>query len=201
MIKLKNLLLVATLSVLVACSGGSGGGFLKKDQTPAIDYAALPSMRVVAINVVVPKTLRVSESNAYKPQGDIVWHGDPYGDRYKQVKDVVDAGFALGARTIKGNLPVRVDVQISRFHSVSERTRYTFGGSHEVEFLMTVSNAANGDIIIPQHFVATKFKAFGGDEAIAAERVGQTQKVRVMNHLALVLQEQLTGKRFAIENQ
>lgn len=189
---LGKLLALAALLVLSAC--GSGGGvFGGGGQQRPVDVSQLPSLRVVGLNVIVPRSLSVSEADSYKPTADIVWRGDPYGDRHVQVKTVVEEGITRGVSQMRGNLPVVVTVQISRFHAQTERVRYTFGGKHEIFFSLSVTNAKTGDVVIPPYVVDATFKAYGGAEALEAERNGITQKVRIHEHLAASIQRELTG--------
>ncbi len=59
-------------------------------ETVAVQY------NIVGHTIDVPRTLLVSEADVYVPLGDIVWHGDPPGDRYAQVAKLFDAGFVAG---------------------------------------------------------------------------------------------------------
>ena len=152
----------------------------------------LPSFKVTDISVTVPDNLRVSEANRYYPSGDIVWREDPIGDRYQQVSDIVRAGLEKGAARLNGEREIILDVTVTRFHALSEKARYTIGGVHAVQFLLTVRDAESGSVIIPTHKVKADFDALGGSAAIQAERRGVTQKVRITNQLAKVIQDELT---------
>ena len=161
-------------------------------EVPSASLAgAAPSVRVKDINVSVPSTLVVSEENSYYPSGDIVWRGDPRGDRYEQVKAMFDAGLARGTADLKGDVPVVLDVEVERFHSVTEKTRYTFGGVHSIRFKLTVRDANTGDLVREPTVLKADLNAYGGQEAIDAERQGQTQKVRVTDHLSRVIATEL----------
>ena len=59
-----------------------------------------PRYDVVAVNVDVPKTLKVSEANMYYPVADIVWRGEPRGDRHAQVKAIFQEAFAAGTKDL-----------------------------------------------------------------------------------------------------
>lgn len=179
---------LVALFVLTACSNTSG-----VSRSRSIDRVDLPSLRVVGLNVTVPKTLKVSEENSIKPRADIVWHGDPFGDRYAQVQTVVETGLNRGVAGVQGDIPVVVNVEITRFHALTDRTRYSIGGEHEIEFLLTANNAQTGDVVVPTYLVNASFAGYGGDAAIAAEREGQTQTVRITQHLAEVIKQELTG--------
>ena len=160
--------------------------------TGVVSPASL-SVDVQQIRVVVPKTLSVSEANMYYPAGDIVWRGDPVGDRHEQVKAIFETAMADGVSQIeKGSLPVVMDVQVARFHAVSEKARYTIGGVHAMTFSIVLRNPETQDIIAGPRQVRADFRALGGAQAIAAERHGITQKSRITEHLANVIRSELS---------
>ena len=157
-----------------------------------------PSYSVAALTVDVPATLTVSEANSYKPRADIVWRGDPMGDRYQQVATLVRDAMQAGVADMAGERPVNVDIQITKFHALTERTRYSVGGTHDIHFAITVSDAETGVVIEPTRLVETELTGFGGQAAIRAEAEGQTQKVRISAHLRNVILEELTAPREAV---
>ncbi len=186
--------LVAAL-ILSACSSGGSGGLFADRSGPenTVDVTQLPSMRVVGFLVEVPDSLVVSEANSYKPVADIVWREDPFGDRREQVKVIFEDALAQGVSDLQGNLAVVVHIQVRQFHALTERTRYSIGGIHAIDFLLSITNGRTGEEIVPAYLVSTDLRAFGGEEALAAERIGQTQKVRITTHLAALIRQQLTG--------
>ncbi len=151
----------------------------------------LTDFRVVAVNVTVPATLQVSESNSYYPGGDIVWHGDAYGNRHSQVAAIVQHGLESGVRPFTGETPVILDVVVTRFHALSPRARYTIGGAHSVNFHLRVRDAKTGDTLIPSYHIETDLEAYGGATAVAAEAHGDSQKKRITTHLVRVIQTEL----------
>lgn len=151
-----------------------------------------PVYDVQDITVDVPQTLVVSEANRYFPHGDIVWRGDPPGDRHKQVAAIFEQGLKEGTADLEGEVPVLVGVEILRFHSLSEKTRYSFGGVHSIRFELSIRSAESGLLLEPKRMIQADLEGFGGDEALAAERAGQTQKVRITDHLATVIKKELT---------
>ena len=105
------------------------------DAVPAsVSLNALGPVDVVAINVSVPETLLVSEKNSYYPGGDIVWHGDPVGNRRDQVKAIFEAAMANGTSDMTGDRKVMLDIVVTRFHSLTPKARYTVGGVHAIQF-------------------------------------------------------------------
>lgn len=147
---------------------------------------------VVGISVNVPQTLRVSEANSFHPNADIVWHGDPYGDRYQQVASIFrDAATAATGPMHQGRR-VNVGIEVIRFHGVTDKTRYTIGGTHSMHFILTVTDAATGQVLDGPRRVLADVKAAGGNAAVAEDRAGRTQRVVVTDHLTQVLRRELS---------
>jgi len=153
---------------------------------------ALTSVTVSGINVRVPDTLRVSEANRYYPGGDIVWREDPIGNRHEQVETIMMEGLRLGASRVQGTQPVIVDVEVTRFHALTEKARYTVGGVHAVQFKLRILDPATLEPLGGTKLIKADFDALGGAAAIAAENRGVTQKVRITNQVAAVLEAELT---------
>jgi hypothetical protein len=148
-------------------------------------------MTVTAINVNVPRSLSVSEANSYYPKGDIVWRGDPIGDRHAQIAQIIDTAFHAGTANMSGATGVILDVEVVRFHSVSEKTRYSVGGVHNMVFKLTVRRASTGAALGPARLIEANLPALGGRAAIEADRSGQTQKVRVTDYLSQTIRHEL----------
>lgn len=180
--------LCAAPLALAACStiGGIGDGDMGGVAPPAVR-----SYDVVSLSVTVPRTLVVSEQNAYYPSADIVWRGDPPGDRYVQIQSIFEDGMGRGVAALNGSRPVRVSVEVRRFHALTEKARYTIGGVHSIRFVLTVFDAQTGQVIEGPRLVSADLDALGGDQAIAAERAGRGERVQITNHLAIVAQQQL----------
>lgn len=157
----------------------------------SIFEATAPSWNVQRVNVTVPETLVVSEANSYYPSGDIVWRGDPAGDRHAQVKAIFETAMARGTSDMNAGQPVILDVQVLRFHALTEKTRYTIGGIHSISFGVTLRDANSGALLGESRVVKADLRGFGGQQAIDAERAGLTQKVRITDHLAKVIEAEL----------
>ncbi len=158
---------------------------------PALRPAALP-LDVTEVRVSVPRSLKVSEANRYLPGGDIVWREDAPGDRHAQVGAIVQEALEQGVAGLpEGAVPVVLDVELSKFHALSEKARYTIGGVHAIQFTYTLRDAKTGAALTLPKPVKADFKALGGQAAIEAERRGITQKVRITGHLAEVIRAEL----------
>jgi len=183
---LRVTLAMIALTVLAGC--------VTANRTSSLGGVAPPAIRdydVVGLSVTVPRTLEVSEENAYYPGADIVWRGEPLGDRHAQVEALFETGMSRGATALDGDRPVNVAIEVRRFHSVTEKARYTVGGVHSIRYVITVFDARTGQVIEGPRLIAADLEAFGGEDALAADRRGETQKKRVTDHLNREIQRQL----------
>lgn len=163
------------------------GGYRTPDAA-AMPLAAL--YQIVDVQVVVPRDLKVSEANTFLPSADIVWRGDPLGDRYAQIEAIMDSA----AQPVIGRgmgRPAVAELVVTRFHGVTEKTRYTVGGNHNMRFDLTLRDAATGEVLVGPRPVVADVRASGGAKAIEEDRIGRTQKVVVTERLAEVLQREL----------
>ncbi len=187
----KTLLATILLVSLTACASvpTATRSAMPDDVLPG--YGA-SNVRIDSFTVSVPQSLKANERNLYYPVGDIVWRGEPRGDRHAQVKAIFEAGLRRAAPMIEGARPVRIDVQVLRFHSLSEKARYTVGGVHDIDFRYRLVDVVTGQQIGPSKDVSADLDALGGQAAMAAEGRGETQKLRIIAHLSRVFVEELT---------
>ncbi len=150
-------------------------------------------VRVQSVSVTVPRALKVSESNSFLPRGDIVWREDPIGDRHAQVQKIVYNALVRGVRTLNGPVPVKLDVQVVKFHALTEKARYTTGGVHAITFILSIKDARTGELVVPARKVRADLEAYGGAQALRAEALGQTQKVRISAQISEVIRQELTN--------
>ncbi|MFK7744053.1 MAG: DUF6778 family protein [Roseobacter sp.] len=156
---------------------------------------AMPAYDVQAVNVIVPADLLVSEANRYYPSGDIVWREDPPGNRHEQVKAIFETAMAQGTADVQGEVPVVIDVQVMRFHALTEKTRYTIGGVHSIRFGLSIRSAETGLLLEERRVIQADLIGYGGQRALTAERQGLTQKVRITSHLSSVIKTELQDPR------
>jgi hypothetical protein len=135
------------------------------------------------IRIDVPRDLKVSEANMFYPVADIVWRGEPRGDRHMQVHSIFTDAFGMGTAQMKQGPDVMVDIKVKRFHGVTEKTRYTVGGVFNMVYDLTVRDAKTGAILEGPREVAVATRAAGGSVAIEEEQAGRTQRVVVMEAL------------------
>lgn len=134
--------------------------------------------------VVVPRALSVSEAHGIKPRADIVWREEPMGDRHAQVAAIMRGGLEPALAGMRGDVPVQIVVEVTRFHALTERARYTIGGEHEIEFVYSVRHAETGALLSGPAAVDLTFRALGGRDAVEAEQQGITQRTRITERLA-----------------
>lgn len=198
--------LVASLAVAVSLSGCVSGDMATRGSASANDltfatqgaqWATAPvnpplaaMFRIDDLRVSVPETLRVSEANTFLPNADIVWRGDPLGDRHAQIAAIMaDAGQVAMGRG-QGR-PAVVELVVTRFHGVTEKTRYTVGGTHNMRFDMTLRDPETGAVLFGPKNIVADVRASGGAKAIEEDRIGRTQKVVVTERLREVIQREL----------
>ncbi len=197
---MKHVRLIAIIVLGMAVSGCSTLDVASRNapfEGPAA-VATAPEMKVEAFQVRVPRNLRASEANMYYPSGDIVWRGEPLGDRHAQVQKIFEDSLSLGTQGADGAVPVVLDIEVKRFHALTEKARYTVGGRHEIEFVVNFLNPETMQPVAEPRKIDATFKAFGGARAVQAEQNGVTQKRRITSHLAGVFQKELgvsDGKR------
>jgi hypothetical protein len=146
-----------------------------------------------SIRFAVPADMTVSEANSYYPIADIVWRGDPMGNRSQQIDEIFQTSIRAAGQNMNGSIPVTVDIELIRFHSLTERTRFSVGGVNSIKFNMTIRNAETGEVLEQSRLLNGDFAALGGRAAIAADNQGQGQKVRITAHLTTLFAGELTG--------
>ncbi|PRY80408.1 hypothetical protein CLV80_101260 [Yoonia maritima] len=180
----KSLLSLMVLLIgMAACSLPTS----QSDVRPVMDR----SYTLTGLNFAVAEGLTVSEENRYYPTSDIVWRGDAPGPRGDQIGAMFKTAADRNKSVIRGDVPIVVDVQLLRFHGVTERTRGSIGGVYNIIFMLTVRDARTGEVIEPARRVVANLPAPGGSEAMALEHQGRTEKVEVTNFLTATLRNQL----------
>ncbi|RGP37863.1 DUF6778 family protein [Pseudotabrizicola alkalilacus] len=199
--------MLAVVMGLSACAGG-GPDVMRSDRvqmTLATQGRADPGAgevrQVLAaqydvqdIRISVPSKLKVSEANMFYPVADIVWRGEPMGNRHAQVMSIFKEAMDRGTFTMTTGRKVVVDIEVTRFHSVTEKTRYTVGGTHSMRFTLTVRDAETGVVLDGPRLVAADAKAAGGAQAVAEEQMGRTQRVVVVERLASAIRSELSAR-------
>lgn len=200
MTRLRKTVMMTALGLAVsACSAPeTATRNIPMNQTMAgANFATTPlnqaqSFQPTAVQVRVPDSLIVSEANLFYPGGDIVWRGDLPGDRHQQVQTIFEIAANQGFAPIEGARPVVVDIEVKRFHALTEKTRYTVGGVHSIKFMVSLRDAETGQVLRAPREINADLQGYGGQMALEAEAKGLTQKYRITTHLARVLRDELS---------
>lgn len=195
---------IVMIGAALALSACAGGQSVTRDNAAApVGFAvvetAAPGAQVLApryavqeVRVEVAPGLRVSEANRFYPLADIVWRGEPAGDRYAQVRAIVLDAFGFGTSGMTEGQGVIVEATVQRFHALTEKTRYTTGGVHAIHFDLTVKDAATGAVLEGPRLVKVDVPAWGGRRALEEERIGRTQRVVIVEGLAQAIRRELS---------
>ncbi|RME18470.1 MAG: hypothetical protein D6801_01305 [Alphaproteobacteria bacterium] len=174
-----------------ATEDGPGAALLGAAEAPALvsrDYS------VENVEVVVPESLEVSYANSFFPKADIVWWGDPVGDRRAQVDALITEAVKKGVADLDGARKVNLVLEVTRFHAITEKTRFAAPpgtATHDIKMMLTVLDAETGEVIEPAHPVGVTFEAHTGTQALADMAEGITQKDRITEKLVELMHMEL----------
>ncbi|MBT8457915.1 MAG: hypothetical protein HKO95_14080 [Rhodobacteraceae bacterium] len=178
-----RVLLFISCLALAACSGSWA-----VDYDEPIDAEVSRDWRVDRVVVTIPDSLTLSEATSlYAPNADIVWHGDLAGDRRAQVKDILETGIGRAAARLNGSEPVTLAVVLQQFHAVTPAAVARAPSAvHNITYTVQIFDR-NGDPLIEPTRIQADLEAYVGVSAILAAQQGQTQRVRITNHLDQVM--------------
>ncbi|WP_112312431.1 DUF6778 family protein [Pseudogemmobacter bohemicus] len=181
------------LTVLLAACGGGGGGF--ETNYNQVEQSVARNWRVAKVEVVVPNSLTVSEKNSYMPNADIVWHGDPTGDRRAQVAAIFRDAIGKGTAGLRGKQPVTLRVVVTQFHALTPKARGMGGnvGVHDIRFDARIYDGRSGEPLTDNFPIKADIAALVGQNAADADARGFTQKVEISEHLETVFRNWLGG--------
>ena len=164
------------------------------ETAPQVIALAKPAYSVQQLSVTVPEDLTVSEANVFLPMSDIVWREDPIGNRKQQIQTILVDAISIGVARVDKGRPVTMEVRVNKFHALTEKTRYTVGGRHNINFDYLLRDAETGVPVDAVQNVNLKFKAYGGARAAAAMAAGETQKVRITQHVQELMFQTMSGE-------
>jgi len=145
-----------------------------------------PQWAVQEVRVVVPDTLSISERDGFFPTADIVWHGDPPGDRHDQIAALFQEAAQRLQPQLDGPVPAVATITVARFHGVTERTRTVVEGVHAIRFVLDFSDPSTGRALAPPLALTADMVAPRGVSAA-------DERARVVDHLTQVLAGALAG--------
>ena len=158
-----------------------------------VNKAEAATWRVASVEVKAPETLTTSEENSFTPNFDVVWHGEPAGDRRAQAAEIVKEGIQKGAAGLHGKTRVRIVATITQFHAITPvvRQRLQNSGVHNIQYTVQVFNARTGAPLTQPQNIKAEFPALVGKAGDEADAKGQTQRVQIVNRIAAVTQNWL----------
>lgn len=178
----RSLLLTGAASLLAGCAGRWEVGY-----SDGLDAEVTRNWRLGDVLIVVPSDLSVSHANTFAPNADIVWHGEPFGNRRAQVAAILKEGITLGTRELRGDRPVTITATLMRFHAVTPAAVGRAPAAvHNISYMIQVLDATTGDPLTEKQVVQADLEAFVGAAAVAAAINGNSQRVRIVNHIGRV---------------
>lgn len=153
------------------------------------------SLGSVQVKISEQLTVTQSPSRRYPPITELVWYGDPPGDRKAQVIALMsDAVRAGAADALVGSQPVNIALNITEFHAMTPRARATELqlGVHEIMFDISVIDGS-GTVLASENGVRADLQAYSGASALQAEQLGQGQKIRIQSRVAQVIRAWLVA--------
>lgn len=188
------LALVGLVSACAETEGVSRSGVTTTSTAGTARQAVLPPLNVVRVKVTVPQKLTVSEANLFYPVADIVWRGEARGNRHAQVQRIFTESLDAATARMNSGRAVAVEAQVVRFHSVTEKTRYTVGGVHSLRYLLVVRDAKTGAVIDGPRAISADVPAAGGQKAFEEDQRGRTQRVVIVEALTRSFRQALAPR-------
>jgi len=149
--------LIAAMLMAGLTVAGCGSTFSTAYDTAA-PAAARSDWRVTDVRVATPKELTTTEQNSFMPKVDVVWHGDPPGNRIEQAAAIVKQGVERGLADLKGRQDVIATATLRRFHSETPKAYFELPagvGVHTVAFDLTITDRKTGTVLAgPQRIKA-----------------------------------------------
>lgn len=146
---------------------------------------------VVSVEANASSNLTTTTENGQMPNVDIIWREDGPGNVHAQVEVILEEAMAQAVSrmqtSIKGGRNVILIADVIQFHSLTERARSNIGGIHNVDFNLTVVDAATGEVLAGPAYIEADVTAFGGDEAAEAVARGETMRVRIIQRVSDVI--------------
>ena len=162
-IRTMSLAVILGLSALAlsACGGQFNTSYENAAPAEARDWKS------AGVRVVLPADLTTSDINSFIPNYDIVWHGEPQGERRAQVAAIVEDGARRGVAGLTGRQAVVFTLTLRKFHSLTPKAyeRAPAGtGVHSVIFDLTVTDAKTGATLVQSERIEASIPAVTASE-------------------------------------
>jgi len=176
---MKSVLKIMSFALLAACSAG-----WETTYDEPVDASVSRNWNVRAVNVAIPQGLTTTEENTFTPDADVVWHGEPFGDRIAQAAAIMQTGIAQGAKGLHGRQHVTLNVVMTEFHAVTPKARAEAPSAvHNISYTIQVMDARTGEPLTNPEMIRADLEAYTGQAAYDAFTRGESQKVRITRHL------------------
>lgn len=181
---MKRIFALAAAAVLLA--GCSGNWAVNYEETAPAEVNR--DWDIASVSIIIPEDLTLIEAPGFlAPNADIIWHGDPQGDRRAQVTDILRTGIGRAAAKVDGRIPVMLAIQLEQFHAVTPAAVSRAPSAvHNIAFYAQFFDA-NGTPISKPEYIQADLEANVGVQAIIAAQEGQTQRVRITDQLDRVM--------------
>lgn len=178
----RTVVFTAALAFLAGCSGR-----WNVDYANGVDPAISESWHLKRVQIIVPETLTVSDANTYAPNADIVWHGDLGGNRREQVAGILRDGLREGGSSLSGQRGIALSARLEHFHAVTPAAVARAPAAvHNIAYVIQVFDDETGEPLTPPERIEADLEAYVGSAAITAAIQGQSQRVRIVDHIANV---------------
>jgi hypothetical protein len=176
----------AVLTAALALAGC--GGEFASDYSRGIDPQVSRGWHVTDVRAFVHDNRTVSDDNVLVPLADIVWHGEPAGDRKAQVAAIVADGMRVAAAPLAEGRPVEIHIAVDRFHGVSPvAVARSPAAVHDVAFRVAVVDRGTREVLVPPVRITAALPAYTQTNARLSRLQGETERQRIVDHVAEVM--------------
>jgi hypothetical protein len=177
---LKTAAALAFAAVLSGCAGS-----FATDYDKGVEADVSRAWRVADIVVVAPASLTTTEENSLAPNADIVWHGEPRGDRRLQAARIVEDGLRAGSAALNGRTPVRLQAQLNHFHGITPvALNQAPAAVHNISYILQVVSLSTGDTLFGPETIQADLPALTQSAAAVAAANGISERQRIVDHIA-----------------
>jgi len=183
--------IVFVFAMFGALSSCASRNTIFSDEVSAVEST---NWHVHDVIVTVPDSLTTSEVDMFRPDVDVVWHGEARGDRLQQVGVILHDALEVAAESLipeNYHRPVAIEATLIQFHSLTPRARAIVGGIHKVKFSIQVVDLRTNEVLAGPTVISADEFAYGNWKAVRADAEGQTMKVRISNRIVEVVSDWL----------
>ena len=179
---LSKFVLAIGLMTLAACGAASG---------PVNDRVSGWALDDVSVRYG-PEISRTASGQEFN--SNFVWEGDGEGNRKRLVLTMFRSAMAeVGAEAMTGPQPVKMKVQINKFHALTNFSRLFCCGEHNIRADLTIEDADSGEVLAEGKDVYLGRVALGGVPGLVAVAAGRDQRVRIEEGIVKRTREWLAG--------